>query len=182
MKNYSTQIIDALKNGNPRTELFEFQFSSGTVRITTAGHDIVHNGQTYTAGGIVLDTGSVSVEKELRINTVDIVIGAVDQTMLALIQNANQQNRKVVFTQIVLDNNNQSLGEIFKSLMVISQYSVQDEDDEATIALSCTNILSDFNTIRGVRTTQSSFQRFYPTSTSFINSKDIGDDLKWGSK
>lgn len=182
MKNYTQAVRDAIANGNPRTELFELQLSSGTVYLTTAGHDIVFGGQTYTAGGQIIGNGELKQEKELRIDTVEIAITAVDQTLLALFQNANQQNRKVVFRQIALDFAHQSIGTIYTTSFLISQYSVSDKDGESIIALTLTNIFSDYNTVRGIRTTMGSFRRFYPNSTAFINSTDVGESLKWGGK
>lgn len=182
MKNYTQAVRDAISNGNPRTELFEFQLSSGTVRLTTAGHDISYSGQTYTAGGQILGNGQIKQEKELRIDTVEVAITAVEQTMLALFQNANQQNRKVIMTQVILDFAHQPIGALFTTSFLISQYSVSEKDDEAVLALSLTNVFSDFSTVRGIRTTLGSFKRFYPNSVAFINAGDVGEDLKWGGK
>lgn len=182
MKNYSQAVRDAIAQGNARTELFELQLSTSTLFLTTAGHDIVHNSQTYIAGGQILGNGTINQEKELRVSTVEIAITAVDQTILALFQNANQQNRQITISQVVLDSSHQVIGSIYSAKFLISQYSVTESDEEAVIALSVTNAFSDFNAVNGVRTTMNSFRRLYPNSTAFINATDTGSDLKWGGK
>lgn len=182
MKNYSQAVRDAIAQGKPRTELFELQLSSGTLFLTTAGHDIVHNSQVYTAGGNILGNGTIDQAKELRVSTVEIVLTAVDQALLALFQNANQQNRQIIISQVILDSTHQVIGVLYSAKFLISQHSVTESDEEATIALAVTNVFSDFNAVNGVRSTMNSFRRLYPTSTAFINATDTGSDLKWGGK
>lgn len=182
MKNYSQAVRDAIAQGNPRTELFELQLSSGTIFLTTAGHDIVYNSQVYTAGGNILGNGTISQEKELRVSTVEIALTAVDQTLLALFQNTNQQNRQIIISQVILNNVHQVIGTLFAAKYLISQHSVTETNGEASLALSVTNIFSDFNAVNGIRSTMNSFRRLYPNSTAFINATDTGSDLKWGGK
>ena len=182
MKSYSQPIKDALAADNPRTELLEMQLAGGTIRLTTADHDITYAGNTYVASGLVLGVSDIKQQQELRVNSIDIEFTAVDQTVLALFLNTNQQNRRCILSHVVLSDVHQVIGVLISSLFIVDSISVDDSDTKAIIAVSLTNFLSDFDAVRGIRTTQASFQRFYPESTAFINSKDVGADLTWGGK
>lgn len=181
MKSYSAQILANIREG-ARTELVELQLSAGTVRLTTANHDIVFGGQTFLAGGNFLGAGSVKQEQELRVNTCSFQISLVDQSILALFQANNPIGRKVILRHVLCDDNDQVIGALLTTTMRIDTYAVDDDDTTAAIGIQLSNYMSQFDAVRGIRTTQASYQRFYPDSTSFINSKSAGDDLRWGGK
>lgn len=181
MKNYSQQIIDNLRNG-ARTELIEYQLDDGTVRLTTAGHDITYNGLTYLAGGLFIGVGGIKQEQELRVSTITSVLSLVDQTMLALFQNNSPIGRNVIIMQVLCDDGDQVIGPLLTTTMRIDSYAVDDDEQGASISVTLSNYLAQFDAIRGIRTTQASYQRFFPNSPCFINSKDAGADLKWGGK
>jgi hypothetical protein len=181
MKNYTTQMIDAIKAGAGRTELLTFNLSNGIVRLTTAGHDIVHAGQTFTASGILLDVPSIKQQQELRINTVAVQISVVDQSILALFQAANPVGRDAVISQIIVDDNDQPIGNpLISAAFRIDSFTVDDDERNATMEVELSSYMAQLDTTRGIRTTTDSFRRFYPASTSFINSKSAGDNIKWG--
>lgn len=182
MKNYSNAIKDALINENPLTDLYVFNFSSGPVYLTTAAHDIMWSGITYTAGSLVLSSDDIKQQQELRVSQFTVVLTAVDQTLLAILQNANQQNRRVTLRRVVLTETHQVIDELISVNYFINSYSVDDNAEEATVSLDLTNSNGNFESVKGIRTTQNSFKRFYPNTTSFINSKDTKKELKWGGK
>lgn len=181
MKNYSPEMLANIKNG-ARTELVEMQLSAGTIRFTTANHDIVFGGNTYLSGGNFIGIGGVKQEQELRVSSCTFQISLVDQSVLALFQANSPIGRKVILRHVLCDDNDQPIGALLTTSMRIDSFSVDDDEQTAAVAVTLTNYLSQFDAVRGIRTTQASFQRFYPDSTSFINSKSAGEDLKWGGK
>lgn len=181
MKSYSAEILAAIREG-ARTELVEMQLAAGTVRLTTANHDIVFGGQTFLSGGNFLGAGSVKQEQELRVNTCSFQISLVDQSILALFQANNPVGRKVILRHVLCNDNDQVIGALLTTTMRIDTYAVDDDDATAGIGIQLSNYMSQFDAVRGIRTTQASYQRFYPDSASFINSKSAGDDLRWGGK
>lgn len=181
MKDYSEAILDNIREG-ARTELVEMQLQGITVRFTTAGHDIVFGGNTYLSGGNFVGIGGVKQEQELRVSTCTFQISLVDQSVLALFQANNPVGRKVVLRHILCDDNDQPIGALLTTTMRIDSYAVDDDETTAGLAVQLSNYLSQFDAVRGIRTTQASFQRFFPGSPCFINSKSAGDDLKWGGK
>lgn len=182
MKNYSQGIKDALANDNPTVTLIEMSLKNGTILLTTAAHDITYNSNDYLASGLVLDVPSSQNQKELSIESVNIEFTAADPTVLALFSNENQVNRRVKITEVILDDDHQVIGELLSKNFTINSWSDEDDGESATVTVELSNWAGYFKTLRGIRTTQASFARFYPGTTSFINSKDIDIDQKWGGE
>ena len=182
MKNYSEALKAAISNEQAIVGLIQMNLNGSTLYLTTAAHDIDHNGETWVSSGLVLSVASLSEKSELSVQSIEIEFTAVDQSIIALFTNANQQNKNVILKLAVLDDVDQVVGELYSKKYIIDSFSDQNDVDEATIAVEVSNFFSDFEAVRGIRTTQSSFARFYPNTTSFINSKDIKRELKWGGK
>jgi hypothetical protein len=182
MKNYSNAIKNALAEDMPTVTLIEMSLSSGTIRLTTAAHDITHNSDVYTASGLVLDIPSSQNQKELQIDSVIMEFTAVDPTLLALFSNETQVNRRVTIKEVILDDVHQVIGELVSKNFTVNSWSDEDDGESATLSVELSNWAGYFQTIRGIRTTQASFNRFVPATTSFINSKDIDIDQVWGGE
>lgn len=183
MKNLTPEVIAALKTNYTFCSLIRMDLSGGIIRLTDAGHDIVFNGQTYLSSGLVASVAGIKQQQELRVASIDLQFSAVDQSIVALFINANQQNRKVVISTLILDNDEHTaIGTTSIITNIINKHSIDDDDNGATISVNVSNFLSEFEAVRGISTTQASFKRFFPNSTAFINSKDVGNDLKWGGK
>lgn len=182
MKNYTQAVKDAIADENPIVGLIQMNLNGGTIYLTTAAHDIEYAGETWISSGLILSVGELSEKTELSVQSIDIQFTAVDQTIIALFTNNNQQNKSVLLKLAILDNVHQVVGELYSKTYIIDSFSDQNDEDSATINVEVSNFLSDFEAVRGVRTTQASFARFYPNTTSFINSKDIKKELKWGGE
>lgn len=183
MKNLSAEVIAALKTNYTFCNLIKMSLNGGIVRLTDAGHDIVYNSDTYISSGLVAAVSGIKQQQDLRVASVDLAFSAVDQSIVALFSNTNQQNRKVTVSTLILDNEtHQPVGVLQIINYIINKYTIDDDDNGAQIAVNVSNFLAEFDAVRGIRTTQESFKRFYPNTTSFINSKDTGNDLKWGGE
>lgn len=182
MKNYSQAIKDAITDEQPLVGLIRMNLNGVTIYLTTAAHDIDYLGETWISSGLVLSVASLSEKTELSVQSIDIEFTAVDQSIIALFTNNNQQNKTILLKLAILDDVHQVIGELYSKTYIIDSFSDQNDDNEATINVEVSNFLSDFEAVRGVRTTQASFARFYPNTTSFINSKDIKKELKWGGE
>lgn len=180
MKNYTQAVINALRNDNPIIHIVEMRLKAGTVRLTSAPHDITYQNEEWISSGLMLDVGDFSESRDLRVESIKVKFTAVDQTVLALFTNNNQQNQKFIIKTLVLDDEHQVIGEVFSKSYTINAYSDEDSGNEASITVELSNFVSDFEAVRGIRSTLSSFARFYPNTTSFINSKDMKKELKWG--
>jgi hypothetical protein len=182
MKNYSEAIKTAISNEQPIIGLIRMNLNGSTLYLTTGAHDIEYDGETWVSSGLVLSIGELSEKTQLSVQSIDIEFTAVDQSVIALFTNANQQNKSVILKLAVLDNVHQVVGELYSKTYIIDSFSDQNDENEATISVEVSNFFSDFEAVRGIRSTQASFARFYPNTTSFINSKDIKKELKWGGE
>lgn len=182
MKNYSQPIKDALAAGWPITDLITLDLSTGPVRLSTAGHDITWGAITYQSSSLVLAVDGIKQQQELRVAEVSIQFTAVDQSLVALFLNNNQQNRKVTIERVVLNLTHNVVGSLIKVNHNINSHSIDDSDSDSVLNVSISNSMANFESVKGIRTTQESFRRFYPNTTSFINSKDTKKELKWGGK
>lgn len=182
MKNYTPEIKQAIADGMPIVSLLAFNLVQGTTRLTSAAHDIIYNHNTYLASGLLLDIPSKTDSRQLEIDSFTIEISAADPTMLAFFSNANQMNRKVTVKEVILDEEHKVIGELVSKSFIITSWSDSDSEKDASIAVELTNWISYLKTIRGIRTTQNSFARFYPNTTSFINAKDLDLDKVWGGE
>lgn len=180
MKNWAQGVIDALKGGAPTVAtLYELQLVDGTIRITDAAHDLVYLGESYLSSGQVLARDDISTRKALEVQSINIQFTLVEQGIWAIFGNKNQVGRRVIITEVVLDSRHQVIGETIKTINRVNTISVEDNEDSATVDVEISNIMADFQAVRGLRTTQSSHQRFYPESTSFINARGFNKDLEW---
>jgi hypothetical protein len=182
MKNYTQAVKNAIAAGQPIVGLIQMNLNGATLYLTTAAHDIDYNGQTWVSSGLILSVGSLSEKTELSVQSIEIQFTAVDQSITALFTLTNQQNKTVLIKLLILDNVHLPVGELFSKTYIIDSFSDQNDDNTATIGVELSNFLSDFEAVRGIRTTLASFARFYPNTTSFINSKDIKLELKWGGE
>lgn len=183
MKNLSQAVIDALSTNYTYCRIIKMELSDATIYLTEAGHDIEYDGNTYVSSGLVVGIGSIKQQKELKVASVDLEFSAVDQSIVALFENTNQQNRRVVISTLILDDDtHQSIGVSNSINHVINSYTIDDDETKAIISVNVSNFLAEFDCVRSITTTQGNFARFYPSTTSFINSKDVGNDLKWGGE
>jgi len=182
MKYYSTAIKEAIANGNTTVNLIDMNLSGGLVRVTDSMRDKVLDGNTYLATGLVLSVGDRSQQQQLQVQDFDLQFTAADQTIPALFYAANQQGRLITIREVILASDDQTvLGTLSTNIVQINKYDQQDSDNgDATFAVNCSNFMSRWNAVKGMRTVQSSHQQYFPSSTSFINSKDIKDELEWG--
>lgn len=183
MKNWVQGVIDALKNGTGTdVTLYEMQLTGGTVYLTDCARDVSFSGNNYISAGQVISRAGIRHTKELSVASIDIEFTLVEQGIWSIFGNTSQLGRRVIITEVVLNNRGQVIGEKLKTINRVNSINVSDDDDKATVSVNVSNIMADFETVRALRTTQASHQRFWPQSTSFINSKDLTEDLKWGGK
>lgn len=179
MKNYSQEVIDALRNDNATCNLIEMRLAGGTVFFTDAGRDITWQGQTYTASGLVTSLDSRQKQSQFQVQSFGVQFSTADQAVIALFGNDNQKGRTAIIREVIFDDDrNQVVGELQVQRYIINAPSQRD----GSFTVDMSNYAARWRTVRGMRTTQASHRIFYPDSTSFINSKDVKSELEWGGE
>ncbi len=182
MKNYSQTVKDAIANDQPVVGLIQLNLVGGVVYLTTAAHDITYNGIEWISSGLVLQVADLSTDRQQTVQSVTVQFSAADLTIVALFTNNNQQNTEVVIGVYVLNDIHEVVGELYSRTYIVDSHADDNDDSQATISVELSNYLSNYEAVNGVRSTQSSFAKLYPSTTSFNNSKDIDKDLKWGGE
>lgn len=179
MKQWDQAVIDALRSGNPTVAtLYEIQARQGAVRMTDAAHDLDYQGATYVSAGQVLGRDDISTRKALEVQSINLTFTLVEQGIWAIFANESQLGRRVIITEVALDDRHRVIGETIRTINRVNSVSVDDDEDSATVSVEVSNLMADFQAVRGIRTTQASHQLMYPSSTSFINAKGFSE-VEW---
>lgn len=181
MRNYSAQVINALKSqdGFIYQELIQMNLNGGDLLLSDAPHDVVHNGLTYLGNGLMQLVEETRSESELVASEFTVSFSNVNQTMLALFLNKEQRNRLVKVYRVLLPyGDNVTIGELLQTRYRISSYSC----DGKTLTVSFRGVIADLFQVRGIVTTMDSMRRFYPDDTSFINASSVNENIKWGGQ
>lgn len=180
----TTAVQSALENDHVYCHLIEFEFSSGTLYLTEAGHDITYAGQTYLANGILLDMDNPKFTKEMRVGEVKIGLTAVDQSSIAILLNNNQINRDVNVYRAYLDPATDQVipDPILIHRWMITGFDVSEDGSESVVALGLASEWADWKKPGGIRTTDASQKRHYPDDDIFEFATAIKPALKWGGE
>jgi len=182
MKNYSSPIKAAIAANKPIVYLYELNLVDGDYYLADFATNLTHNTDVYSATNLVLGSDPFKQQVDLTVLDFNILFTAVDQTMLALFLNDNQQNQTITVRKVIIDDDYSVIGQLMQTTVTIDSYAVNDGVESATMEVNCSNAFGAWQVVRGIRTTQASFSRLIPNTTSFINSKDINEELIWGGR
>ena len=180
----STEIQTKIDAGVPPIELIKFSFAGvPDVYLTTANFDIEFNGETWQANGFVLDTEPQARESEVRTSNGTVGLTGVDLTTASIMLNNNQVGRRVdVYNAWLNSDGTLVAGTYLRDSYYINDWAINQGTSSATVSLTLSGEWADFEIIKGIKTTDASIKRWYPTDDIFLYSKDIKQDLRWGGK
>lgn len=176
------QVQERIDAGDPPIELVRVDFA-GTppIFVTTAGHDIPWDGETWLANGFLLDLQGYDRVNELRTKESAIGFTGVDLSIAAILLNQSQVGRQVVIYNAWL---NASGGVIpdpaVRDELFIDDYEIKQGTTSADVILTLSDEWADFKVKKGIRTTDASLQRFREGDRLFRYSKDVKSETKWG--
>ena len=155
--------------------LFSFEFSGGTVRLTTAPHDVTFDGNTFQAMGGHLTFEGVQETADLSAQGMRVTLDGVDQTVIALILTQNYIGRKAHLWYAHMDVSTGALvtdpAEVFEGRMnepfEIEEVRPEDGPGSVTIRTAIVSELVGFKQRRGVAASLSSHQHHYADDTFF---------------
>jgi len=162
-------------------QLVEMQLPSVTLYLTTAGHDINHDGITWLSNTLLTEIPDVNSDVELKLNETSITLAA-DQALLAEVLGRPIINRLINVYLAILDSNSVPLQAIRTHGLMITGSRIQTASDKATIQISVASEWADFEAVRGINTNLASHQRHYPGDMGFEFAYQVKEDLKWGAK
>jgi hypothetical protein len=147
--------------------LLEFQFASGTVRLTTGAQDLSWGGFQWEAVGGLLEMGGVEETSDSRAQGVDVKLSGVDQTVLAVLLTSQYRGRTVTIWRAHLDDTTgQFVGDpllLFQGLQ-LSPYTVDEERSRTAGTVRISTRLSGYfgvERVRGIMTNLVSHQHYF---------------------
>ena len=161
----------------------ELDAPTGTLRLTTAGIDLEHEGNTYTRAGHLLSVGDVEETTALLVHSLTVSLSGVDQALTALVLQELYIDRTLRVWRGILEPG----GGVLDSAFVIFEGRIDkpviDEDPEAgtsTVQLTAASAWVDFERKPGRRTNHDQQQQHFPDDLGFEFASEIFRDLPWG--
>lgn len=176
--------------------LIELNYDGGSFYFTDCPFDLswtspTAGAQTYEAQGNFLGITETQETAELQVSNIDIVLSALDLSLVQAIAKSTLLNKEVVIYKAFLDplNEFEIIGEesagsgpinIYEGR--ISGYRLSDRDDDASIVVEVASQFVNFTQHNGRRTTEASLQKDYPTDRFFEYAHESVNDIKWGKE
>jgi len=141
-----------------------------TYYYTDAIHDLTESGNIYLANGFLLGMGKVSESKNINLGNLNLIISAVNQTIVSDVLTNGYLHKKVTIKRAFLDSSN----DLISSNAVYTIYegniegmSITDSVSSSEINFSITNQWSNFGRVAGRITTPDSQHQFYSPDVGF---------------
>jgi hypothetical protein len=182
MIDISEAVEEKLLGDYSTAHLVEIRLSGGTLRYTENGYDLLWDGETWLANGLLLDLDEPKYTSELRINEITLALSGADQTTIAQFLATSQYNRRVIVWRAYLGDDGQPIDDPIRlGDWRISGWSFDDStNSESIMAVKLSSEFADWEKTRGRRTTESSQQRFYPNDRGFEFASSVSKQQKWG--
>lgn len=177
MKHVTPEVKAAVDSGAPRVQLLRMELRSGTIFLTTCGHDIEWQGDTYFSTGLILEVSRVRQNSEIRVGTRALTYTVADSSILAEVSNYPQVNRLITQYEAYLNPFGQIIPDpIHKHTWLYSG----DRLKGSQLEVSMSNEWVLFETTSGRRTTMESQRRFYPDDLVFNFTPNASKEVIWG--
>jgi hypothetical protein len=153
------------------------------IYITDYGQDITYNSQNYDASSYILEVGGASETGDIRVNSMDLILSAVEQSYVSLFLNNNYVNVAVTIQRACLDDNGAVIGEpitYFDGRIV--GYGIEDSGQDSTLNVEIASHWQDFDKVQNRKTNSKSQQFWFPNDRGFQYAASTITNLKWGRK
>lgn len=166
--------------------LMEFHSIGGSnTYITDAPVDMSYSSNTYESLGQLLGMSDIMEEEDLKIETVDITLSAIDSDLVKLFLDYDYIDRRVVVRRAIIDNNYAIVGTpvlVFDGRLdqprIVEDFAAR----KATLAISASSHWSDFESIGGRHTNDTEHQILYSGDDFFAPGAETQKDVKWGKE
>jgi hypothetical protein len=181
MRTINASTLTALQSDNFNlATLIQFDFTT-PVRITDWGRNISYGGNTYTSSVHLIDYGTFNESAELRINSVNVTLSAVEQTYVALFLSSNYLDVRTRIWRAAMNSSDAVIGD---TILVydgrIAGYTITDSDSDSTITVDVASHWKDFELINGRKTNHNVQQLHFAGDKGFEFAAVTQKDIKWG--
>ena len=166
--------------------LMEFQNIGGTnTYITDAPIDITYNSNTYTSLGQLLGMTDIVEEEDLKIETIDITLSAIDTDLVKLFLDYDYIDRRGLVHRAVMADDYSLVGTpilVFDGRLDQPRVAEDFAARKATLGISASSHWSDFEAVGGRHTNDTEHQILYPGDDFFAPGAETQKDVKWGKE
>lgn len=166
--------------------LMEFQNIGGVnTYLTDAPVDMSYGGNTYTSLGQLLGMTDIQEEEDLKIESIDITLSAIDTDIVKLFLDYDYIDRRVLVHRAVTGADYAIIGTpilVFDGRLDQPRLAEDYEARKATLAVSASSHWSDFESIGGRHTNNTEHQILYPGDDFFAPGAETQKDVKWGKE
>jgi hypothetical protein len=164
--------------------LLEFQNIGGAnTYITDAPADIDYAGNTYLSTKGMLGVSDIQEEENIKIESMDITLSAVDSANVKLFLDYDYIDRRVLVHRAITGNNYNIIGSpvlVFDGRLDQPRVVEDFENRTATLAISASSHWSDFEATAGRHTNNSEQQVLFSGDEFFSFATETQKDVKWG--
>jgi hypothetical protein len=176
----SSDLLTEINSGSIKpVALVEIGFPT-VQRLTNHYKDLVHNANTYSAGGHLLKISAKAENSQINVANFSIQLSAVDNTFVAIVLNNVVSNDEVTIDVGFLDSNDALIDTFTFNKGFIDSYSIDTE--KGRLVLNCTSHFSDFSRVAGRKTNSGSQQIFFPTDKGMEFAGLTVQDILWGKE
>ena len=153
--------------------------------ITDAPVDISYNGNTYTSLGQFLGMTDIVEEEDLRIETIDVTLSAIDSDLVKVFLDYDYIDRRVLVHRAVISSSYALVGTpilVFDGRLDQPRVAEDFQNRKATLAVTASSHWSDFEAVGGRHTNDTEHQILYPGDDFFAPGAETQKDVKWGKE
>lgn len=153
------------------------------IYITDYGQDIVYSTITYDASSYILEVGDASESGDIRVNSMDLTLSAVERSYVSLFLQSDYVNKQVLVQRVCLDDNGDVIGEpitYFDGRIV--SFDIEDSGTDSRINVELASHWQDFDKVQNRKTNTKSQQFWFPNDRGFAYAASTITNLKWGRK
>ncbi len=179
-----------IKDANAPAHLIELRLDAadgGTIWVTDSYRSIIWGGNTYTALGHMLGFSGLAESAELRVADISVTLSGVDQTMIAIVLDAEYIDRRFLIYQFFL---NTSDAVIADPVLIhdgrIAEAAVQEDGEggASSVTLKSRDSFADFERLNGRHTNALEQRYLFPNDASFDTLSQLAGQnrqLIWGA-
>jgi len=153
------------------------------VYLTDAPGDITWDGKLFLSMGQVLSISDIAEEQDLKIESIDITLSAIDNSIVKLFLDYDYIDRRVVVHRAVVGSNYQPVGTpalVFDGRLDQPRLVDDWQSGTATLGVTASSHWSDYDSTGGRHTNDTEHQVLFPGDTFFATSTETQKDVKWG--
>jgi len=178
----ATMLAALANDGFTMVHLIYLGVGSG-LRVTNHASDITWNSQTWDASPYLLEVGTPSESRDLRVNQLGIQFSGVGQAYQSVFLQNDWMNKPATVRLMVLDSNGVITG---APLVVfdgqISNWQFTESRKSSKVIVSISSHWADFQKTQGRLTNNNSQQFYFDGDVGFEYAAHTVRDIKWGRK